>query len=127
MEGWRRGEQALQIEYSPKSLAMWNVDRTDCVQWAYGIRFYQVSGPGFPGWERYDIFAKTGNSVPVKQLRPMLQDLLEKRFQPRPPRETKRLPVYELVSAQGGPRLPAPKADTELARFMLLNPCRECR
>jgi uncharacterized protein (TIGR03435 family) len=41
----------------------------------------------------------------------MLQDLLGKRFQLALHRETKMLPVYELVVAKGGPRLPAPKAD----------------
>ena len=109
------GSKRSKIEYSPESLSMWNVDLTDCVQWAYGIKFYQISGPGFPGSERYDVLAKTGDSVPVKQLRAMLQDLLEKRFQLRLHRETKMLPVYELVVAKGGPRLPVPKADTDLS------------
>jgi bla regulator protein BlaR1 len=109
------GSKRSKIEYSPTSLSMWNVDLTDCVQWAYGIKFYQISGPGFPGPERYDILAKTGSSVPVKQLRAMLQDLLEKRFQLRLHRQTKMLPVYELVVANGGPRLPVPKADTDLS------------
>jgi uncharacterized protein (TIGR03435 family) len=109
------GSKRSKIEYSPGSLSMWNVDLTDCVQWAYAIKFYQISGPGFPGSERYDILAKTGNSVPVKQLRAMLQDLLEKRFQLRVHRETKMRPVYELVVAKGGPRLPVPKADTDLS------------
>ena len=103
------GSKRSRIEYSPKSLSMWNVDLTDCVQWAYGVKFYQISGPGFPGSERYDILAKTGSSVPVNQLRAMLQDLLEKRFQLRLHREMKMLPVYELVVAKGGPRLPVAK------------------
>ena len=94
---------------------MWNVDLPDCVQWAYGVKFYQISGPGFPRSERYDILGKTGSSVPVNQLRAMLQDLLEKRFQLRLHREMKMLPVYELVVAKGGPRLPVAKADPGLS------------
>jgi uncharacterized protein (TIGR03435 family) len=109
------GSKRAKIEYSPKSLSMWNVDLTDCVQWAYGVKFYQISGPGFSGSERYDILAKTESSVPVKQLRAMLQDLLEKRFHLRLHRETKLLPVYELVVAKGGPKLPAPKADNDVS------------
>ena len=105
------GSKRSRIEYSPTSLSMWNVDLTDCVQWAYRVKFYQVSGPGFPNSERYDILAKTENSVPVSQLRLMLQDLLGKRFQLALHRETKMLPVFELVVAKGGPRLPAQKAD----------------
>jgi len=23
---------------------MWNVDLSDCVEWAYGVKFYQISG-----------------------------------------------------------------------------------
>jgi bla regulator protein blaR1 len=41
------GSKRSRIEYSPTSLSMWNVDLTDCVQWAYVMKFYQVSGPGF--------------------------------------------------------------------------------
>jgi bla regulator protein blaR1 len=105
------GSKRSRVEYSPKSLSMWNVELTDCVEWAYSVKSYQVSGPGFLNSERYDIIAKTENSVPVSQLRAMLQDLLEKRFQLTLHRETKMLPVYDLVVAKGGPRLPAPKAD----------------
>lgn len=105
------GSKRSRIEYSPNSLSMWNVDLTGCVQWAYSVKFYQVSGPGFLNSERYDILAKTESSVPVTQLRAMLQDLLEKRFHLTLHRETKMLPVYDLVVAKGGPRLPAPKAD----------------
>jgi len=105
------GSKRSRVEYSPRSLSLWNVDLTDCVQWAYSVKFYQVSGPGFLNSERYDIFAKTENSVPASQLRAMLQDLLEKRFQLTLHRETKMLSVYDLVIAKGGPRLPAPKAD----------------
>src|SRR5579871_6769391 len=114
---WKAGGEGTKrskIEYSPKSVSMWNVDLTDCVQWAYGIRFYQVSGPGFPGSARYDIVAKTESAVQVQQLRIMLQDLLEKRFQLRLHRETKMLPIYELIVAKGGPKLPLPKAGTDL-------------
>lgn len=105
------GSKRSRIEYSPNSLSMWNVDLTDCVQWAYSVKFYQVSGPRFLRSERYDILAKTEGSVPVSQLRAMLRDLLEKRFQLTLHRETKMLSVYDLVVAKGGPRLPAPKAD----------------
>ena len=96
---------------------MWNVDLTDCVQWAYSVKFYQVSGPRFLRSERYDILAKTEGSVPVSHLRAMLQNALEKRFQLTLHRETKMLPVYDLVVAKGGPRLPAPKAAARVKHF----------
>ena len=33
------GSKRSRIEYSPNSLSMWNVDLTDCVQWAYSVKF----------------------------------------------------------------------------------------
>jgi len=109
------GSNRSRIEYSPTSLSMRNVDLNECVQWAYSVKFYQVSGAGLRTSERYDILAKTDSSVPVSQLRAMLQNLLEKRFQLTLHSETKMIPVYYLVVSKGGPRLPAPKADVSPA------------
>jgi bla regulator protein BlaR1 len=113
------GHGRSRVEYSPNSVTLRNVDLSDCVQWAYGARFYQMAGPGTPGGEygwqsslgRYDIVAKASGAVPVSQLRVMLQDLLAQRFKVTLHRETKMLPVFELVLAKGGPKLPAPKPD----------------
>jgi uncharacterized protein (TIGR03435 family) len=107
------GSRRSRVEYSPTSLSMWNVDLNECVQWAYAVKFYQVSGPASLDSERYDILAKTGSPAAVAQLRVMLQTLMERRFQLRLHRATKMLPVYELVVARNGPRLPAPKAGAD--------------
>ena len=114
---WRaggEGSKRSRIDYSPTGLAMWNVDLSDCVQWAYSAKSYQISGPNFPNSEHYDIRAKADNSVPVSQLRMMLQDLLAKRLKLSLHRESRMLSVYELVVAKGGPKLPAPNADAGL-------------
>jgi len=108
------GSKRSKIEYTPKSLSMWNVDLADCVQWAWGVPFYQVSGSDFPNGERYDILARTEESVPVSQLRLRLRNLLDTRFHLALHQETKNFPVYRLVVAKGGPRLPARKADRDL-------------
>jgi uncharacterized protein (TIGR03435 family) len=108
------GSKRSKIEYTPKSLSMWNVDLSDCVQWAYGVPFYQVSGPDFPNQERYDILARTDEAAPLSQLRLMLRNLLDARFHLALRREKKMLPVYDLVVAKGGPKLPARKADSDL-------------
>jgi uncharacterized protein (TIGR03435 family) len=105
----REGGNRSRIEHTPNSLAMWNVTLSDCVQWAYGVAFFQVSAAHL-GAESYDILAKAGASVPVSQLRMMLQDLLAKRFKLALHRETRMFPFYELVVAKGGPNLPAANA-----------------
>jgi len=101
----REGGNRSRIEHTPDSLTMLNVALSDCVQWAYGVAFFQVSDAHLSA-NSYDILAKAGSPVPVGQLRLMLQDLLAKRFKLAVHRETKMLPVYELVVAKGGPKLP---------------------
>jgi bla regulator protein BlaR1 len=108
------GSHRSHIEYSPASLSMWNVSLGDCVQWAYGVKFYQVSGPNSLDAERYDILAKASAPASVLQLRSMLQQLLAERFRLTLHRDTRELPVYELIVAKSGPKLPAAKADGDL-------------
>lgn len=109
------GSKRSRIEATPLSLSMRNVDLSDCIQWAYRVSDYQVSGPGFPNSARYDILAKTGSPASIDQMRSMVQDLLATRFQLKIHRESKMLPVYGLVVAKGGPKLPAPKADAAVS------------
>jgi len=93
---------------------MRNVELRESIEWAYGVKYYQISGPGLLH-ERYDILAKSESPVPVSQLRVMLQDLLARRFNLRLRRETKMLAVYRLVVARGGPRLSGAKASADLS------------
>jgi uncharacterized protein (TIGR03435 family) len=109
------GNSRSKIEFTPDSLTMRNVDLSECVQWAYGVQFYRISGLSSLTAERYDIFAKAEGPVPLSQLEVMLQDLLAKRFNLTLHRETKMLGVYELVAAKGGPKLPTPKADGDMS------------
>jgi len=79
---------------------------------AYKLRTFQVSGA--PEWrdetgrnQLYDIEAKApGDGVPTMgQVRQMLQTLLAERFQLKFHRETKELPVYDLVMGNNPPKL----------------------
>jgi uncharacterized protein (TIGR03435 family) len=109
------GNSRSKIEFTPDRLTMRNVDLSECIQWAYSVQFYRISGLNSLMPSRYDIFAKAEGPVAVSQLEAMLQDLLAKRFNLMLHRETKMLGVYELVSAKAGPRLPAPKAGGALS------------
>jgi uncharacterized protein (TIGR03435 family) len=55
--------------------------------------------------EGYDIVANTDHPVSKEQLRLMLQSLLADRFKLTLHRDTKTIPVYRLVVAEGGPKL----------------------
>ena len=76
---------------------------------AYGVFAYQISGgPSWIGTERWDIVAKTDSlqeRLPRAQSAALLQALIEDRFQLKAHRDTKEMPVYELVVTKNGPKL----------------------
>jgi uncharacterized protein (TIGR03435 family) len=74
---------------------------------AYDIRDYQISGlPGWASSDRYDINAKAENPKATSaQIKLMLQSLLAERFNLKLHRETKKLPIYNLVVGKNGPKL----------------------
>ena len=84
---------------------------------AWRVRDFQISGgPNWAGTDRWNIEAKAeAGSIPpptgppdptvIPPLMLMLQSLIEDRFQLKIHRETKELPVYELVVARGGPKI----------------------
>jgi uncharacterized protein (TIGR03435 family) len=80
------------------------------IQYAYGVQpFRVVGGPEWMQSERYQIDAKVDGNANRDRMFLMLQSLLEERFQLKTHRETRDLPVYALVAAKGGLRLPPPK------------------
>jgi uncharacterized protein (TIGR03435 family) len=86
----------------------------DLVTMAYGIHDFQLSGgPGWINSDRYNIEAKAeGAQVFSQEYRLLqlrrLQTLLQDRFKLAVHRETRELPVYELVVAKGGAKLQPP-------------------
>lgn len=101
---------------------------------AYHVKDFQLLG--LPEWgktERFNIEAKSSEGAgedPIagedpmkmsqeqrdafqKRLQLKLQALLEDRFALKAHRETKEMPVYELVVAKNGPRLPAAAPQTD--------------
>jgi uncharacterized protein (TIGR03435 family) len=80
------------------------------IQYAYGVQPFQVVDAA--GWlqpGRYEIDAKADGNSNRNQMFLMLQSLLENRFQLKIHRERRDLPVYALVAAKGGLKLPPPK------------------
>jgi uncharacterized protein (TIGR03435 family) len=79
-------------------------------QYAYGVQPSQVvGGPEWIQSERYQIEAKADADASRDRMFLMLQSLLENRFRLKTHRETKDLPVYALVAARNGLKMPAPK------------------
>jgi uncharacterized protein (TIGR03435 family) len=84
------------------------------VQKAFDVKDFQVQGaPEWTATERFDIDALAGDAS-VEQTRGMLQAMLADRFALVARRETRTLPVYELVSARGGMKIaPLPEGGCE--------------
>jgi uncharacterized protein (TIGR03435 family) len=73
------------------------------IQTAYNVTRFQVDGG--PSWvrsDRYAIDATTAGNATGDEMRAMLQSLLADRFKLTLLRETRTLPVYELVVADAG-------------------------
>jgi uncharacterized protein (TIGR03435 family) len=90
---------------SPGGLTVRNATLSGCIQWAYGVRDFQVPGPAWVNEDRFDIMAKAAGEVPESQLRAMLQTLLAQRFQLTFHRQQKDLQSYALVVAKNGSKL----------------------
>jgi len=76
-----------------------------CTAFAAADCQQQISGPGWIDSEKYDLAANVPPGTTKEQFQKMLQNLLTERFQLVLRRETKILPVYELVIAKNGPKL----------------------
>ena len=95
------------------------------VSFAYNAEYGTLSGgPSWADSEHFDINAKVEdrlaeawNELSVKerndQLRPLIQSLLEDRFQLKIRRETKEVPVYVLAVAKNGPKLTPARQPTD--------------
>jgi uncharacterized protein (TIGR03435 family) len=99
------GGSAGHWQTGPGSVTMVHVTLRTCVQWAYDVKAYQVSAPGWMDDARFDIAAKSEGRVPVAQLRLMMQTLLAERFKLVVHRETKELAAFALSIGKGGHKL----------------------
>jgi uncharacterized protein (TIGR03435 family) len=74
---------------------------------AYDVKNYQLVGPDWLNTLRFDITAKIPEGATKEQFQSMLRSLLETRFRMTLHRESKELPIYELLVAKKGPKLKA--------------------
>lgn len=97
-------------------VTMKNVTLRLMVTMAWDIRDHQlIGGPAWLDTAHFDIFAKPETEIPEtpegrERLRLMVQSLLAERFGFKMHRETKEMPVYDLVVAKSGSKLAAPVA-----------------
>src|ERR1700733_8916210 len=74
---------------------------------AYSVTDKQISGgPSWMNTDRFDIEAKAARQGSTDELHVMLPHLLEERFNPKLRREMREEPVWALVVAKGGVKMP---------------------
>jgi uncharacterized protein (TIGR03435 family) len=113
--GKGEGSRRESIQANPGSINMRNVSLKSAIRWAYHVMDYQINGPDWLGFERFDIVAKAAGPAPESELRTMLQALLAERFKLALHKETKELPAFVLVVAKGGIKFHESKEDGEPA------------
>jgi uncharacterized protein (TIGR03435 family) len=92
----------------------------DMITVAYGVRYDQISGgPAWLASDRYDLEARadTGAALTRDRAQSMLRTLLAERFQLQVHRQTKEMPVYELVVAKNGPKFKPTAPDAKGGSF----------
>src|SRR5262245_2301395 len=77
----------------------------ELVRSAFQVREYQIIGPDWLKFDRYDVRAKAPDGAAQDQIPLMLQSLLADRFKMKFHRETRELPILALIVARGGPKL----------------------
>jgi uncharacterized protein (TIGR03435 family) len=113
--GEPRGDQRRRenIQVSPGTVTMRNVNLRSCIRWAYHVTEYQVTGPAWLDSERYEITGKAAGPATEEQLRLMMQGLLQERFKLALHRQIKDFPVYVLVAGKNGPKVHESKTEGE--------------
>jgi len=98
----RSDDRGGRLDPSQSGLSAVNMPLKNCIMWAYDVRPDLIYGPASIESTRYDISAKAANATSLRDLKLMLQTLLEDRFHLVSHRETKTIPVYALVVGKGG-------------------------
>lgn len=102
----------------PVRLTLQNVSLAFCIQHAYAVKEYQVTGPGWMKKARYDITATLPPGSALSQVWLALQALLAERLKLSIRREQKDMSIYTLAVAKNGPKLhPASDATSGAFKF----------
>lgn len=87
----------------------------DLIPYAYRVKRYQLSGPGWMNETRWDILAKIPAIQPADRAPEMMQNLLAERFKLAIHRENREQSVYELVIGNGRLKIKEAAAGEEAA------------
>jgi len=98
----RRDESLI---VNPGGLIYSRVSLKDCLESAYSVKRYQISGPDWLETQLFDITARVEGNHSKNEIMLMFQTLIADRFKLAMHREQKELPVYALLVGKNGSRL----------------------
>lgn len=99
------GRMMMGLRTDPGRLTAQNMPLRQLIVAAYGLKPYQVQGPGWMDDERFDINAETTSPLTRPQMLKLLRPFLVRQFQLASHRITKTMNIYALVVAKGGPKM----------------------
>jgi uncharacterized protein (TIGR03435 family) len=100
-----RSDESMVV--NPGGIIYARVTLQNCVEAAYGVKPYQVSGPNWLDSDRFDISARAEGAHSKEELMMMLRALLASRFKLTLHKEKRELPVFALLPGRNGPKLRA--------------------
>jgi len=83
-----------------------DVSLLSLLEYAYDLSAPRIVGPGWLDSDRYDVMAKSPEGVPDSKMPEMLQTLLKDRFRMTVHWDKKEMPVYQMVVAKDGLKMP---------------------
>ncbi len=92
----------------PTFLRYANIPLKRALMSAYDVKYWQINGPDWLNSLRFDISARLSEGTTKEQSLAMMRNLLAERFQMTVHRETKELPIYELIKDKTGAQLKPP-------------------
>jgi uncharacterized protein (TIGR03435 family) len=97
------GLPGYSVRVLPAGLTARNINLKRLIAIGYSVTDYQIFG-SLPWLESagFDLEAKSSGPTDLSRVRPMVQSLLDDRFQLKMHRETRELPIYSLTLAKAG-------------------------
>ena len=93
------------VEITSDRASYRNISFRSLLMRAYGVKEFQISGPGWIDSDRYNVVATIPEGTPAEDVPVMLQNLLIERFQMKVRRVPKSYEGYVLGVGKGGPKL----------------------
>jgi uncharacterized protein (TIGR03435 family) len=112
------GERARSpIATTPGGITARATSLGDCIQWAWGLREFQLAGPDWIDQERFDIAARSPAPATPADLRTMFQALLTARFRLQFHREKRSVAAYAITATRSPKLRPSTHDQQSMAKL----------